>query len=411
MRKDFNNGEDLPSLFEKLTAETATADPLLAIKTLLKVYVSIGNIFNEYPRIANKIYDLEEAIPAIEDLLATLNTDEIIELSETVKIPQIQGFNKLRDTLNRFLEASRKRVKISKPKNVNLISNKVFQHIPQISKFLCHSKITEASVNVGKKETEEIIVTLTLSDEEGCTLSKPISLFDTIVFCAACTIYRQGNNILSDKDILELITGNKRPEKSPALLQAIEDSLDKLRTTRITMDLTEQSKRQTKYDIKKAVLDGYMLPLEKAQVLFKGKQKFETAYKMVKIPIILEYSQWITQFVTIPKELLKLEKATPELICLHMVVLKRVLCICYGNMKYDRLAIETLLNEAGIETQYKTQKQRYIKAIKQTLELLKDKNFLEDFTAITKKSEGQKGRPTLQSFQLIPIFKKLNSQP
>ena len=305
------------------------------------------------------------------------------------------------------------RIKILKPKNANLISNKVFQHLPQISQDICRDKETEASINVGKKEKEEKIkVILKISNEEGYALSKPINQFDSNIIDAVYTLFHNGNIIFSAKDIYEILTGgNKRPKKSPTLLPQIENSLDRLATIRVKIDATEQSKQQHGYEIKKAVLESYVLPLEKVEVLFKGSQQIETAYKLIKIPAIFEYSQYMKQFITIPIELLKLDKATPELICLRIAVLKRVFCICYGNMKYDRLAIETLLKEAGIEIQYKTQKQRYLKAIKQTLELLKDKKFLEDFTTVTKKSEGQKGRPTLQSFQLVPIFKnkELNS--
>lgn len=307
---------------------------------------------------------------------------------------------------------SYERIEIIKPKNANLITNKVFQQIPQISKDICRDKETEASINVGKKEKEEKIeVILKISDEEGYALSKPINQFDSNVIDAVYTLFHNGNIIFSAKDIYEILTGgNKRPKKSPTLLLQIENSLDRLATVRVKIDATEQAK-QHGYEIKKAVLESYVLPLEKVEVLFKGSQQIETAYKLIKIPAIVEYSQYMKQFITIPIELLRLDKATPELICLRIAVLKRVFCICYGNMKYDRLAIETLLKEAGIEIQYKTQKQRYIKAIKQTLELLKDKKFLEDFTTVTKKNESQKGRPTLQSFQLVPIFKnkELNS--
>lgn len=410
MDENFNENTDLSSLLAIAKKTARAAEPLLAIKSILNVYVAIGQVFNEF-KLVNKIYELEEAIPAIESLLSILSPDEVRRLSEAVKIPQIQGFDKLRATLEHFLETSRKRVEVKKSEKLNLISNKVFQTMVLISKDLCRERKTKAKVNVGKKENEEIGIILRISDEEGYALSKPISQFDSLIISAVYTLFHNGNITFSAKDIYETLTGGrKRPEKSPTLLPQIENSLDKLASVRVTIDLTEQAK-QHKYEMKNAVLQSYLLPLEKVQVLFKGSQQVETAYKLIRLPAIFEYSQCVKQFITIPIEFLKLDKATPELICLRIAVLKRVFCICYGNMKYNRLAIETLFKEAGIEIQYKTQKQRYIKAIKQTLELLKDKKFLEDFTTVTKNSEGQKGRPTLQSFQLVPIFKnkELNS--
>lgn len=345
------------------------------------------------------------AIPEIYELFALCKNNSEHVLDKILKLtPLKEILNALKNRLKNL------RIEVKKPENANLISNKIFQRVPQISKDLCHDKETEAIINIGKRENEDKIgVILKISDEEGYALSKPISQFDSNVICAVYTLSHNGNVIFSVKDICEILTGgNKRPEKLTTLLSQIEKSLDRLATTRMTINTTEQAK-QHGYEIKKVILTSYLLPLEKVEVLFKGSQQVETAYRLIGEPAIFEYSRNMKQFITIPLKLLKLDKATPELICLRIAVLKRVFCVCYGNMKYNRLAIETLLKEAGIEIQYKTQKQRYIKAIKQTLELLKDKKFLEDFTTVTKKSEGQKGRPTLQSFQLVPIFKKLNS--
>ena len=126
MDENFNENTDLSSLLAIAKKTARAAEPLLAIKSILNVYVAIGQVFNEF-KLVNKIYELEEAIPAIESLLSILSPDEVRRLSEAVKIPQIQGFDKLRATLEHFLETSRKRVEVKKSEKLNLISNKVFQ--------------------------------------------------------------------------------------------------------------------------------------------------------------------------------------------------------------------------------------------------------------------------------------------
>ena len=294
------------------------------------------------------------------------------------------------------------KIEIQKPEKAKLINNKVFNSLTKISEDFCHEKEVEAPINVGKKE-DEIIVTLKIFGEDGYALSKPISKFDSNVLSAVYTLFNNGNTIFSAKNVYEILTGGSRADMSSALLPEIEDSLDKLKSIIIKIDATAQAERQN-YDIKSAILESYLLPLEKIQVTFKGRKQRETAYEVIRTPAIFKYSKYIKQFITIPISFLKLTKPTQDLICLRITVLKRVFSICSNSMKYDRLAIDTLLKDSGIEIHYQTQKQRYVKAIRQTLELLKEKNVIEDFTTITEKIKDQKGRPTLHGFKLVPIY-------
>ena len=393
------------------------------IQTLILFCLGLNCLSVALLQLQNNEAFIEQTERMVRGIIRDINFLEMSEIQELLtlykhnsehiidKIPKLTPLKKILNVLKNRLKHLR--IEVKQPKNAKLISNKVFQYLTKISEDLCHdSQIKADPINVSSKESEAALVTLEITDEEGYALSKPISQFDSNVLSAVYTLFYHGNSIFSAKDIYKILTGgSKRADMSPALLPEIESSLNRLKGISIKIDATDQAKHHKKYEIKKAILESYLLPLEKIQVIFKGSQQIETAYRLIKIPAIFEYSQCLKQFITIPITLLKLTKPTLELICLRIAVLKRVLCICHGNMKYNRLTFDTLLRKAGIEIKSQTQKQRYIQAVKQTLELLKEQKLITNYTTTTESKENKKGRPALHGFQIVPIFKnkELNS--
>lgn len=404
MDGNFNEDMDISCLLDIAKKSAQAAKPLLAIRSIINVYIAIGQVFNEF-KLVNKIYELEEAIPAIKSLLSMLSQDEVLELSKVVKIPQIQGFDKLRATLEHFLEASGKRVEVNKPEEAKLLNNKVVNSMPKATQKLCERQGTIARIDVGKKDngkkkaTRPVFVIVELSENEGA-LSRPISQFETNILSAAFTMFISGNLTFSPKHICEILTGGGRAEKSPNLLAEIEKGLDRLRSFFMGFNATEQAKKQN-YEIQKEIWQDYLLPLRKVKRTFKGKQQEETAYEFICKPAIFAYSQDIKQIVTCPTKLLQLPSANQELINLRIAVIKRAINISKGNLKRNKILVDSILEEANITTDQPTQRKRYIRAIEKGLELAKSQGYILDFIKLTKSAGPTGGRPSLNGFEII----------
>lgn len=353
-----------------------------------------------------------------------IGLNELAEIVRPIRVystfnPSSKNFLRQPEELVKFFELARKvalisylvpvnsvdRINYKKPKEVKLLNNKVVNSMPEITKKLCEIQGTEAEVDVGKKEigskkARPVFVIVEFSEDEGRVLSRPINQFETNILSAVFTVFLSGNSTFSPKHICEILTGGGRIENSSNLLAEIEKSLDRLKSIYVRIDATEQAKKQN-YEIQKAVLEDYLLPLRKVKRTFKGKQQEETAYEFIDIPAIFSYSQDIKQIVTCPTQLLQLSNANQDLINLRIAVIKRVMNIATGSIKSNKILINSILEEAKITTEQPTQKKRYIKAIEKSLEETKSQGYILDFTKLTKSTGPTGGRPSLNGFEII----------
>lgn len=348
---------------------------------------------------------LRRGIGIIRTSIKLLNNQEIQILrtlysSRLTSIDETSMLNELKIILDNAFKTLEK-VKIKKAENINLLNSKLVNQAPVYTKDIYEDHINEITLNVGNEEKKAYIV---VSIFEGLkNLSAPLDKFDISIMNAVFTLWLNQNFTFSPRDVWQILNGGARVDSiTSELLLKITDSLDRMRRIFVKIDATDQLKKQH-YNITSAVRESYLLPLDKVERTFKGKQNRETAYEFSnQEPAFFQYTMELKQVISCPIQLLKVGRhATPELICLRISILKRVFSLRSGSMKSELLTIENLLQESGIKIQYQTQKQRYVQAIKQSLELLKKQNIIDNFTPTTKK--GKSGRPSLHGFTITII--------
>ena len=117
----------------------------------------------------------------------------------------------------------------------------------------------------------EIINIVDIWKDRNVSLSAyNITQFDMAVMDAAYTIINSGYTIIAPEWILKVMSGNMNARATPKKINAIKDSVDKLRSIHIQIDCTQEvnSRKDLKGKISKFVYKSYLLPLGELEVTY-----------------------------------------------------------------------------------------------------------------------------------------------
>lgn len=216
--------------------------------------------------------------------------------------------------------------------NADLTSNKklyVFKNrIPEkhvIPNNKLANSLTKDIINAGTidlivsgKGKNEITSRCVLSYEgENIKLSsrQPFTEYDRQVADAVTSLYEYGdkNHIITASVVYRtMIHATETETPSPQQIGAVTRSLDKMRFVRVQIDCSEElTQRNISLDgaqITGGKIDTYLLALDKVEVE-AGGQKL-SAYKIIKTPILYDYSRLTGQVLTVPASLLDVRDNT-----------------------------------------------------------------------------------------------------
>lgn len=177
------------------------------------------------------------------------------------------------------------------------------------------------------KKTALSIVQLTADYQE--LLESSITFLDCIVMDAVYTIYLSGSDIFTPEMVLRVVTGNMEIDVTPHKRDMVCSILEKLSSVRICIDCTEEM--LARKVIRKGLrysLESYLLPLEKVQVMAGNHLKVMEAYRLIKKPVLYEYTEKVGQFITFPTVLLDTKKKglsdTVEVIQIKRYLIQRI---------------------------------------------------------------------------------------
>lgn len=249
---------------------------------------------------------------------------------------------------------------------------------------------TDVTLRVNKNSSiKEVFAyySLTYSDE-NMSISKNLTSYDREVNNSITSLFLAGNAVITPTQIVRCMLGMTASENvSPNQIADTITSVNRLRTTIVTIDATEQIKHlKAKLDgkeITKYVYNDNILNMRGEMIQAGGKEVF--GYIVKEVPILYEYSRNIGQVIAVDPKLLDTRSATKNttsIISIKGYLIRRISTM--KNVKTlnqsNHILYSTIFENAGIEVNDKSQLKRYRDSIKKILtEWIKD-DFIVSFS-------------------------------
>ena len=263
-----------------------------------------------------------------------------------------------------------------------------------------------------------VVVTMALSfTRENTTLSCRMNAFDNAVYNAISTafFYHKLTNdgkpfCITPQEIWRLMTGTQDASKnpSPGQVKRVCDSMDKMRFTRLYMDISNEMEAfNLTFDDKrltKGRIDTYLLKSDKVSFTTeKGKEV--VGYRIDNEPILYTYNKAKDHILFVPFNLLDTSQTTGNegsTIEIKNYLLQQIQLMYNGLRNSCRILYKTLYSATGLadpehridrneyanENTYKTKIKQEAKKdrekITSILEAWKAKGYIKDFAPIQK---------------------------
>lgn len=211
---------------------------------------------------------------------------------------------------------------------------------------------------------------------EGLTVSKVLTPYDKRVYIAAAGLFAAGNEVETATQIHMAMGNTTRP--SPAQIDKINASIDKMAFARITLDNTEEA---TAYKKEKILFkyDGYLLPCERVSAYING-QLTETAIHLLRMPPLISFAKQRGQITTIPIKLLASPvNKTEDNLIIEDYLLERIFHMKNGKAK-NKILYKTLFSACRI-TGRKQQERAKKDKIPRYLDYYKQEHEIKGYTA------------------------------
>lgn len=278
------------------------------------------------------------------------------------------------------------------PENFNQALIKVIDEMTEKD----FTKEGEIKIPSGKK-TPIVKVQLTFSSIND-VLPKQITKYQREVLNGIFTILESGQNIMTDKQIYEVMTGSNI--KNSNLLKPVNEAVKTLRTTLLTLDWTEHGRLNTKIkeNIKKYKIDSLKTTnniINAEQIKIKAGGQKVSAYIINKPPALYTYAKALGQISTTPKKILQIPTVsnTEDTIPLKNYLMRE---IEHMNNRKDwerKILIQRLIDKGYIRND--SHKSRRIKQIEQMLDYWRETTFIKDY-------EIEKRGKTIRAFTITP---------
>lgn len=243
-----------------------------------------------------------------------------------------------------------------------------------------------ASVKGGKPV---LVNVMTLKD---VALPERITKRDCYINTVCASLLEAGNSVITPEMIYRTLNGLPAGAYvSPQAVAAITRSINKQRLVDVQIDCSEQAKL---YGLQGAIFRGYMLPCDVVEVETANGYK-KTAYRLLKMPPIYEYSKAFKHIRTIPAEITSINalRGSDEITTIKFYLLEQIESM-RGNGRNNTMLYNTIFTACEIETNgNRTLAKRYRDYIKQMLAQWQEQQYISGWR------ENKKG----QSFESVTI--------
>lgn len=185
-----------------------------------------------------------------------------------------------------------------------------------LTKDIIGAGIIELDVS-GKKEPELLTRCILNYEGDNVKLSsrQPFTEYDRNVADAVTSLYEYGDSshiITAAQVYRAMVHATKTETPSAQQIGAVTKSLDKMRFVRVQIDCSQELTRRkvslNGTQVTGGKIDTYLLALEKIEVAVGGQRV--SAYKIMKTPILYEYSRLTGQVLIVPAALLDVRDNT-----------------------------------------------------------------------------------------------------
>lgn len=210
----------------------------------------------------------------------------------------------------------------------------------QLSNDLSTGKSSEGThemlVSASKKKSEKPVLTkaiLTFGDDKAVITAtrQKYTPYDSAVYSGVITLYEAENNVITPAMVYRAMNGLTDSEYvNPSTLAKVAKSIEKNRKSQLAIDFTEEAKQYMRaYETPgkdfKTTYEGNLLVADKITVKNNGVE--QTAYKILRKPILYEYAQTVGQVISVPIHLLQTKgsvRSTEDVIVLREYLLRQI---------------------------------------------------------------------------------------
>jgi hypothetical protein len=238
-----------------------------------------------------------------------------------------------------------------------------------------------AVLNVGKKNETYTYNSLSYDNEDvSITGRYEFTAYDRAIHNAVSSLYVAGNQMVTPAMVYRAVNGMKEAETvSPQSIEAVTNSLDKSRFMRLKVNFTEEAQLRG-LKIEEGEIEGNLLSADKIKI--KSGGSLTEAYKINRMPILYQYSQYTKQILSVPFDLLDTKKATrntEEIIPIKEYLIRRIEMMKHEKNISNKIVYDTIFRKIGIEITSRNKTLVLRKAITAIMELWKKKKYIKDY--------------------------------
>lgn len=265
----------------------------------------------------------------------------------------------------------------------------------------------ETELIVSRQGKNEITTKCILNydgDNVKITGRRPFTEYDRNVADAVTSLYEYGDEsrIITPAMVFRaMVHATESESPTPQQLDAVIDSLDKMRFLRVQIDCSAEL-RQRGLSLNGKLITGgkvdtYLLPLDKVEVRAGGHTT--TAYRIIKTPVLYDYARMTGQVITVPSLLLDVRDSsggkisnTETRIAVKGYLMRRI-SVMKGktaNRQSKTILYSTMYDELGLTDLSRKEQQKIRNYSLDVLEYWKSKDFIKGYSEQTqgKKKTG-----------------------
>lgn len=278
-----------------------------------------------------------------------------------------------------------------------------------------------------KKEREgtvQVYLTLDIdeAEDEGIRTSKPLDRYDLRIMCTMADMQREavetgqapdGTAVMTSEQIARRITRRKRP--TAAQVRNVEERVDRMRRTFVTIDSHEQAGRMKNEPVE--YLQGNALMAYKTNKAELLGGDIGDAYILRDRPIFIKYAEALGQVTKVPAGLLDAvaDSSSLNMTERNIKLLDYIIYRCArmrgstapADTNFYRINYRTMAEECGVNTSDRTAMRRMRDDAKRILDVLKSnddrvkvmteengrrKPYIRDWSEYTSEEDRRRGR-------------------
>ncbi len=191
--------------------------------------------------------------------------------------------------------------------------------------------VAPAKRGAGKPALTKAI--LTFGDDKAVITAarQKYTPYDSAVYSGVITLYEAENNVVTPAMVYRAMNGLTDSEYvNPSTLAKVAKSIEKNRKSQLAIDFTEEAQQYMRnYEEPgrdfKTTYEGNLLVADKITVKNNGVE--QTAYKILRKPILYEYAETVGQVISVPIHLLQTKgsvRSTEDVIVLREYLLRQI---------------------------------------------------------------------------------------